>query len=123
MNKRWLGQQTENTMNENAKAMESSKNDQFAHLQSQLCVIHNPLFSDKMRVAIRIVIFATSPTISTGAEEAAALALLQHIGHYGAPAEIQSDRGTQFINDTIQYLLVKRMGIEWIRNHFEWKSS
>jgi len=54
------------------------------------------------------------PTVSTGAEEAAKV-LLQHIGHYGKPAEIQSDRGPQFVNDTIQYL-VKRMGIHWMAN-------
>jgi transposase InsO family protein len=54
------------------------------------------------------------PCISTGAEEAAHI-LLNHIGTFGTPESIQSDKGSQFVNDTIQYM-VKRMGIEWIAN-------
>mmetsp|Transcript_12868 Transcript_12868/g.21379 ORF Transcript_12868/g.21379 Transcript_12868/m.21379 type:complete len:1181 (+) Transcript_12868:947-4489(+) len=32
----------------------------------------------------------------------AALALLQHFGRYGAPSQLRSDRGTQFVNDVIK---------------------
>ena len=36
----------------------------------------------------------------------AAEALLEHIGRYGAPASIRSDRGTQFANELIAELCV-----------------
>ncbi len=35
----------------------------------------------------------------------AAKALLQHMGRYGAPSQIRSDRGTQFVNDLIEEFL------------------
>lgn len=50
------------------------------------------------------------PCVSTGAEEAARY-LFDHIERYGAPDQIQSDKGSQFVNDTIKYLY-KRIGIE-----------
>jgi transposase InsO family protein len=41
----------------------------------------------------------------------AAQALLSHIGRYGAPQALQSDKGSQFVNETIQELL-KLVGSE-----------
>ena len=45
-----------------------------------------------------------------GAVEAAS-ALLQQIGRYVAPQSIRSDRGSQFVNKTIEHLL-KLVGTE-----------
>lgn len=44
-------------------------------------------------------------SISDTSAAQAALALLQHIGRYGAPSQIRSDRGSQFVNETIAELL------------------
>lgn len=44
------------------------------------------------------------PAKDTSAEHAAA-ALLKHIGRYGAPTHIRSDRGSQYVNETITHLL------------------
>jgi uncharacterized protein YaiI (UPF0178 family) len=44
------------------------------------------------------------PTHSTTAADAARC-LIQHLGRYGLPSTLRSDRGTQFVNDTIQSLL------------------
>jgi transposase InsO family protein len=43
-------------------------------------------------------------TKTVNAEECASI-LLQHIGRYGAPKQILSDNGTQFINNTVSSLL------------------
>ena len=45
----------------------------------------------------------------------AARCLLQHLGRYGAPSQIRSDRGTQFANDTIAEL-TKLIGTEQVLN-------
>lgn len=50
------------------------------------------------------------PCKSTDAEEAARH-LLTHVGYFGQPEQIQSDKGTQFVNDMIKYLC-QRMGVE-----------
>ena len=41
----------------------------------------------------------------------AAKVLLNHLGRYGAPNKLRSDRGSQFVNETIQELL-KRVGTD-----------
>jgi hypothetical protein len=41
----------------------------------------------------------------------AAKVLINHLGRYGAPAKLRSDRGSQFVNETIQALL-KLIGTE-----------
>ena len=43
------------------------------------------------------------PTKDTSAK-AAALALLQHVGRFGAPSTLRSDKGSQFVNQTIEEL-------------------
>jgi transposase InsO family protein len=50
------------------------------------------------------------PIVDTGALSAAR-ALLQHIGRYGVPSRIRSDRGPQFVNSTLQEL-IKLFGSE-----------
>lgn len=41
----------------------------------------------------------------TTTAESAAEALLHHIGRYGAPCDLQSDNGSQYVNETIQAFL------------------
>jgi hypothetical protein len=41
-------------------------------------------------------------------------ALLQHVGRYGVPASIQSDRGPEFVNEIIDEF-VKIIGTEHVR--------
>ncbi len=52
------------------------------------------------------------PTVSTGAEEAARH-LRVHCGRYGTPHQIFSDRGSQFINEVVEILMIL-MGVEKI---------
>ena len=47
---------------------------------------------------------ALYPVKSTSAEDAAD-ALLQHVGHYGVPAELQSDKGSQYVTEIITEFL------------------
>jgi len=50
------------------------------------------------------------PLSDVSAAQAARM-LLQHIGRYGAPSSIRSDRGSQFVNEIIQQLL-ELIGVE-----------
>jgi hypothetical protein len=50
------------------------------------------------------------PIKTVNAEEAA-YCLLQHLGRYGTPSQIKSDKGSQFVNDVIRHLLAT-VGIE-----------
>ncbi len=52
----------------------------------------------------------------------AAEALLSHLGRYGAPDKLRSDRGTQFVNDTITELL-KLVGTEHVLTMAESKEE
>ena len=52
--------------------------------------------------------------ISDVTAEVTAPALLDHIGRYGCPSQIQSDNGSQFVNDLIGYL-VRLVGTEHVR--------
>jgi len=52
------------------------------------------------------------PTKTVEAAEAAK-ALIDHIGRFGEPEQIQSDKGSEFINEVIEYLL-KQLGIQHI---------
>jgi hypothetical protein len=54
------------------------------------------------------------PTKTVNAEECGKI-LLQHIGRYGAPKQILSDNGTQFINGTIKSLL-EMVGTEHLKS-------
>jgi hypothetical protein len=51
------------------------------------------------------------PCKTTEAEEAAKH-LLSHIGLFGQPENLQSDRGSQFVNDTVKYL-TKLIGVKF----------
>jgi transposase InsO family protein len=52
-------------------------------------------------------LYATKSTLASGA----AKAMIDHIGRYGAPYQIQSDNGKQFVNDVITEIL-KLVGTE-----------